>query len=68
MYHFLVQILIGLGGTQRSRVRVRASGRNVFVHLQNRTRLKRPPYQFFWHSETFFENILMSPKNPLYFF
>ena len=47
MYLFLVQTLIALGGTQRSRFLVPASARNFFVHLRNRTRLKVPPFNFF---------------------
>ena len=35
MYHFLVQTLIGLGGTQRSRVRVPASPRKFFIRLRS---------------------------------
>ena len=46
MYHFLVQTLIGLRGTQLSRVRVPALTRNFFEHLGKRTRLKVPLFQF----------------------
>ena len=49
---FLVQRLIGLGGTQRSRVQVPASARNIFMHLQNRTRLKGPHFEISRHCET----------------
>ena len=44
MYHFLLPTLIVLGG---SRVRVPASARNFSVHLQNRTRIQKSPFQFF---------------------
>ena len=47
MYSFLVHTLIGLQGTQRSRIRVPATARNFFVHLQNRTSLKGPRCQLF---------------------
>ena len=36
MYHFLVKRLFGLAGTQRSWVRVPASNRYFFLHLQKR--------------------------------
>ena len=67
MYHFLVQTLIALGGTQRSRVRVHASAGNFSASLQNWTTLKAP-FQFFWHCETFFENFLCLQRVPLQLF
>ena len=33
-------------------------------NLKNRTRLKGPPFPFFWHCATFFETFLMSQKSP----
>ena len=64
MYHFLIQTLICLGGTQRPRVRYAASARNFFVHLWNRTRLKSLHFHFF-------DTVLLfclSPNGPLRFY
>ena len=47
MYHFLVQILLDLRRTQRSRIRALALARNFFEHSQKQTRLKGPLFQFF---------------------
>ena len=47
MYHFLVQTLLGLRWTQRSRVRVLTLARNFFEHLRKRTRRKAALFQFF---------------------
>ena len=54
MYHFVLQILIGLRGTQRSQVRVVAFARNFFEHLLKRTKLKGPLFRFFWTLCDFF--------------
>ena len=67
MYHFLVQTLLGLRWTQRSRVRVLALARNFFEHLRKRTRLKGPLFQFFSALCDFFSNFLPS-KGPTFKF
>ena len=64
MYHFLVQTLIGLGGSQRSLVRVTASVRNFFVHLQNQTRLMGP-LSFFFATVRLFSRIFNVSKGSL---
>ena len=51
-----------LRGTQRSRVRVPAFARNVFVHLRKRTSLKSPLLIFFRHCATFFRNFSHLPS------
>ena len=66
LYHCLGQSLTGLGGTQRSQVRVSASFRNVFVHLQNLVKLKGPLHNF---DVLQFIGISKSPKGfPLLYF
>ena len=62
MYHFLVQSLIGLVGSQWSQVRIPASARNFFVHLQNQ---RRPPFVFSRLCETE-PGFSKSPKEPPY--
>ena len=68
MYHFLEKTLIDLGRTQRSRVRDPASAGNFFVHFQNWTGLKGPPFNFFWQCETFFEKFLCIQRVKLFQF
>ena len=67
MYLFLVQTLICLAETQRLRVRVPASVSNFSVHLQNRKRLKGPPFDFFSALCAFFENFFVSKESPFNF-
>ena len=55
MHFFLVQTLIDLRETQRSRVRVPASARNFFEHFRKRT---SPFFQFF------FETCFLPSKGP----
>ena len=52
-------------GSQRLQVRISASAKNVFLHLQNRTRLQGPHFDFFFgFVRLSLENFLMSPKGP----
>ena len=67
MYHFLIQTLAGLRGTQRSRVRVLAPARRFFVRLRNRVSLKGLPSNFFRHCATFFLKFFVSKASPFYF-
>ena len=62
MYHFLVKTLIGLGGTQWSRVRVPASARNFFVQLRSWS--EGTPVDFVRHCATFFSRNFLCPKGP----
>ena len=67
MYNFLVQTFFGLQGTQRSRVRVPALGRNFFEHLRKRTRLKGPLFQFVSALSDFFFEFFAFKMSPFSF-
>ena len=61
MYHFLVQTLIGLEETQRSRVKNPALARNLLVHLQNGT---MSSLSVFLVLETLLRKIFIASKGP----
>ena len=69
MFHFLVQISIGLRlETQRSWVRVLALARNFFEHLLKRARLKGPLFHFFSALCDVFRTFVLSKKGFLQLF
>ena len=67
MYHFSVQTLIGLGGTQRSRFESLLRPEAFFAHLHNRTRLNGPLSIFFGNEETFLPKLFLMSTNGPYF-
>ena len=70
MYHFLQKLIKLLRLLRPSPAnanlvqRVPLSFLTFLRNLQNQKRLKCPPFQFFRHCATFFENFLMSQKSP----
>ena len=62
LYVFFRTDFIEFRGTQRSWARVPASARKFFVYLQNRTRLKGPPVDFFRHCATFSKCLQRTPS------